>query len=93
MGIGKYEHRLLSELDVHPEALRQIRGIVADTVTALAERGLFRNSQDFEILGYDFLIERNGRVYILEANQYPGIHLRGKRNHRFYGNAIHQLFR
>lgn len=93
IGIKDHTDALLSQLPNYHEAMDQIERVVDDSIRALDRTGSFGGTQDFEILGFDFVMDRSGRVYLLEANQYPGMYFGRPTARRFYGGAIEHMFR
>ncbi|WP_435892639.1 YheC/YheD family protein [Oceaniferula spumae] len=83
---------LLSRLPLAESALKQIGDIVADIQRLLLERDVFHGTNDFEMLGFDFLINDEEKVLLLEINQHPGWHSYNVDTGHFYLDAIDSLF-
>ena len=91
-GIEQYCFSLLTRLPIYRLVMDQINEIVEDNVRELRRLGYFQATDDFELLGYDFLIDKDGRVFMLEANTYPGIYLKPGGPCPFYRTAIQYLY-
>ena len=65
---------------------------MADIGRLLQDRAVFKNSNDFEILGIDFLIDDQEKAWVLEINQHPGWHSSHPDTRAFCLNALESLF-
>jgi len=74
-GVMEIEQHLLSELVSADKLLDSMIEIVQDTVAMLRRKRRFEGSGDFEVLGYDFVVDRSGTPFLLEANRFPGFYL------------------
>lgn len=60
-------------------AFDQICRITGDTFAAVSSESTFQTRGSYmEQLGFDFMVDENYRVYLLEANSYPGFKQTGK---------------
>ncbi len=90
-GSEEVETHLLSE--TAPDGtVDELVAVVRDTVAILEKQGRLRGSRDFEMIGYDFVVDRHGEPHLLEANRMPGFHLEPVNRGRFYRGAAHALF-
>jgi hypothetical protein len=92
MGVKEPEQHLLSELVFNGNLLDAMVEIVHDTVAMLREKGRFTGSDDFELIGYDFVVDRSGTPFLLEANRFPGLWFDVDVSARFYIGMLRALF-
>lgn len=91
-GITQPEEHLFSEVTPHPEALEAMVAIIEDTAAILRAKDVFGDTDDFELLGYDLILDRHGRPHLLEVNRSPGFHDSSEIHARFYLGALQSLF-
>ena len=53
----------------------------------------FGTTDDFEAMGYDFVVDRGGTPFLLEANRFPGLHFDQEVCSRFFNGMIRELYR
>ena len=70
-----------------------VSGIVQDAVASLGKKGRLGYNGDFETMGFDFVVDRAGRPFLLEANCYPGIWFDTEVGSRFYQGVLRDLYR
>jgi hypothetical protein len=92
MGVKEVKQYLLSELVSGDELLDAMAEIVRDTVTMLRDKRRFTGSDDFELIGYDFVVDRSGTPFLLEANRFPGLWFDDDVSARFYLGTLRALF-
>lgn len=83
---------LLSRSPLAGGALDQIRAILHDVLDLLRQREVFRGTRDFEMLGIDFLVGADEKIWLLEINQHPGWHSSCRDTGGFYLAALESLF-
>jgi hypothetical protein len=93
MGVEAIEQHLLSDLSPDGKLLDAMVEIVNDTVATLRRKRLFRGTDDFEAMGYDFVVDRTGTPFLLEANRFPGLHFDQEVCTRFFNGMIRELYR
>lgn len=60
------------KVDFKEELLPQIRNIIADSLKAVNGKiDPYQRENTFEILGYDFMIDENFKIYLIEVNTNP----------------------
>jgi hypothetical protein len=92
MGVNEIEQYLLSELVSDEKLLDAMIEIVHDTVAMLKQNRRFGGSGDFEAMGYDFVVDRSGTPFLLEANRFPGLYFDPDVCKRFYLGMIQALY-
>ena len=93
MGVKKVEQYLLSELIADEKPLDAMVEIVHDTVAVIRREKRFKGSDDFELMGYDFILDRGGRPHLLETNRFPGLWFNHEVSSHFYREMIRTLYR
>lgn len=59
-------------IDFKRDLLSQIRMIITDSMRAVYKKiDPYQRSNTFEILGYDFMIDEDFKIYLIEANTNP----------------------
>jgi D-alanine-D-alanine ligase-like ATP-grasp enzyme len=59
-------------IDVYRDILPQIRAIIADSLRAVYGKiDPYQRANTFEILGYDFMIDEDFKIYLIEVNTNP----------------------
>lgn len=71
--------------------LPQLRRLVARTVAAWPQRKRFHRNNSFELLGFDILLDRDYRPWLLEVNADPGLHLLTKVVNAHHERAVKDL--
>jgi hypothetical protein len=59
----------------------------------LRRKRRFGGSEDFEVMGYDFVVDGGGRPFLLEANRFPGLYFDQGICRRFYLGMLGELYR
>jgi hypothetical protein len=93
MGVEDVEQYLLSELMSDETLLDTMVEIVHDTVAMLRRKRRFGGSDDFEVMGYDFVVDAGGTPFLLEANRSPGLYFDSDICRRFYLGMLRELYR
>jgi len=93
MGVERIEQYLLSDLAADGTLLDAMVEIVHDTVAMLGRTQQFGGSGDFEAMGYDFVVDRAGTPFLLEANRFPGLYFDDDVTTRFYLGVLDTLYR
>ena len=93
MGKRQKSFTLLSKTEFADEAIPQIDTILNDVWRLLREQDVFQGSNDFELLGIDFLVDESKKVWLLEINDYPGWHSFRSSMGRFYLASLGSLFK
>lgn len=64
---------------VFVDIVRQMKGVMIDTVQAAVDKLNPRSIDNcFELVGFDFLIDDNFRVWLIEVNAYPSLEVHSK---------------
>jgi len=84
--------QFLSQSPFAATAIEQIGAILEDIQHLLHKQGHFRSSDDFEILGIDFLVDHEEKFWVLEINQHPGWYSSYANIGHFYLDALDSLF-
>ena len=92
MGVTEVEQHLLSDLQSDARLLDAMVEIVHDTVAVLKRNRRFGGSRDFEVMGYDFVVDRAGTPFLLEANRFPGLYFDQDVCRRFYEGMMPALY-
>lgn len=59
-------------IDLYRDILPQIKAIIADSLRAVHRKiDPYERANTFEILGYDFMIDEDFRIYLIEVNTNP----------------------
>jgi hypothetical protein len=90
--VKEVEQHLLSELVSDERLLDAMVEIVHDTVAMLRRKRRFGGSTDFEAMGYDFVVDRSGTPFLLEANRFPGLYFDRDVPRRFFLGALRALY-
>ena len=65
-------HHKEKSIDFYRDLLPQIRGIITDSFRAVYGKvDPYMRENTFEILGYDFMIDEDFKIYLIEANTNP----------------------
>ena len=91
-GVERLEQHLLTDLVSDPAMLDAMTAFIEDTVEMLRRRRCFEDTQDFEMVGYDFILDQDGYPWALEANRFPGLHFGTPVADRFYLGVIEDLY-
>jgi hypothetical protein len=93
MGATSIEQHLLTDLVSDDELLQSMVDVVHDTVAVLQSKRRFRGTRDFEVLGYDFVVDREKVPFLIEVNRSPGLYFEDDVNSRFYHGMFSAIYR
>ncbi len=91
-GVDEVEQHLLSDLVREPEMMNAMVAFIEDSVEMLRRKKSFGGTRDFEMVGYDFIVDEDGYPWALEANRFPGLYFGTPVADRFYMSLIEDLY-